>query len=72
MSTTAKCIDNLPVLTQIVAPPSAHSVTPDVLGLELSTAESDPTGYDPYNNPPPPDKDPDITGRRLALANRLR
>ena len=72
MSTTAKCIDNLPILTQIVAPPSPRSVTPDVLGLELSTADSDPAGYDPYNNPPPPDKDPDITGRRLALANRLR
>ena len=45
----------------------------DVVGLELASTDPVSTGYDPYNNPPPPvEKDTDVTGRRLALANRLR
>lgn len=73
MDTPADNVDNLPVLTHVATSPPEKASGASVVGLALVSADPVSTGYDPYNNPPPPvEKDTEVTGRRLALANRLR
>ena len=47
--------DNLPVLTEIAVPReiTVPARSADIVVAELRVLETDPGGYDPYNNAPP-------------------
>ena len=47
--------DKLPILTEIVRPESLApgKAGQGVVNMQLAIIESDPGGYDPYNNAPP-------------------